>query len=124
MREANDILIARHSEQIYNLGIKPFPLSQPSVAVTRAFGAHAPLKLVCSPAIFAWLPVPSSKRLFCLCQIGQLKSADLLIRQKALRAAQELLSSKFTYEQCVACGITSTLATLLQVGSARQAGSA
>ncbi|KAL3137433.1 Radial spoke head 14 [Trebouxia sp. C0010 RCD-2024] len=91
MREANDILIARHSEQIYNLGIKPFPLSQPAVAVTRAFGAHAPFKLV-----------------------GQLKSADLLIRQKALRAAQELLSSKFTYEQCVACGITSVLATLLQ----------
>lgn len=50
MREANDILIARHSEQIYNLGIKPFPLSQPAVAVTRAFGAHAPFKLVGPPA--------------------------------------------------------------------------
>jgi hypothetical protein len=51
---------------------------------------------------------------FCWLQIGQLKSPELLIRQKALLAAQELLSSKFSFEQCMACGVTPPLAALLQ----------
>ena len=48
-------------------------------------------------------------------QVGQLKSQELLIRQKALSAAHELLSSKYSHEQCVASGITLPLTALLQV---------
>ncbi|DBB14617.1 hypothetical protein WJX82_001687 [Trebouxia sp. C0006] len=91
MREANEILISSHSRHVYNFGSKPYPSEQSPLTVTRAFGAQAPPKL-----------------------IGQLKSPELLIRQKALLAAHELLSSKFSFEQCMACGITPPLATLLQ----------
>lgn len=46
MREANEILISSHSEHIYNFGTKPYPAEQSPLAVTRAFGAQAPPKLV------------------------------------------------------------------------------
>lgn len=48
-------------------------------------------------------------------QISQLKTTDLLIRQKALLATAELLGSKLSYEQCLAAGIVPALAALLQV---------
>ena len=46
MREANDVLVARHSEHIYNFETKAPLLAQSPTAVTRAFGAQAPVKLV------------------------------------------------------------------------------
>ena len=114
----NGLLLTSHAQQICTSAIKPDPFPQSAQAVTRAYEARAAPKLVNSKklilatsdhAIQAWHFTQM------LLQISQLKSTDLLIRQKALLAAAQLLGSKLSYEQCLAAGIVPALALLLRV---------
>ena len=48
-------------------------------------------------------------------QVRELGDSNLLVRQKSLLAAQELLGSPINYVQCVAAGITLAVISLLKV---------
>jgi hypothetical protein len=48
-------------------------------------------------------------------QVRELKDSNLIVKQKALIAARELLGSSTSYVQCIAHGITPAVIALLQV---------
>ncbi len=83
--EANSRHIARHEA-------KPNPKPISSTTLTRGFEAAAFPKIV-----------------------RELKDLDLVVRQKALLAARELLGSPTGYMQCIAHGITPAVVALLKV---------
>ena len=83
--EANMRHIARHEA-------KPNPKPISAHTLTRGFEACAFPKIV-----------------------RELKDSDLVIKQKALLAARELLGSPTSYVQCIAHGITAAVVALLKV---------
>ena len=83
--EANMRHIARHES-------KPNPKPIDARTLTRGFEAVAYPKIV-----------------------RELRDADLVIKQKALLAARELLGSPTSYVQCIAHGITPAVVELLKV---------
>ena len=50
-------------------------------------------------------------------KVRELKHDDLIVKQKSLLAARELLGSGTSYVQCIAAGIVPPLINLLQVGA-------
>ena len=85
--EANMRHIARHEA-------KPNPKPISAHTLTRGFEAFAFPKIV-----------------------RELKDSDLVIKQKALLAARELLGSPTSYVQCIAHGITAAVVALLKVSA-------
>ncbi|KAK9828473.1 hypothetical protein WJX72_000167 [[Myrmecia] bisecta] len=82
--------ITNNLRHLVRFEAKPYPRELPETSVTRAFGARAPPKLV-----------------------GQLQSPELVIRQKALLAAVELLKVPECYSQCLEGGVLAALTELL-----------
>eukprot|EP00955_Chlamydomonas_euryale_P073918 361885-Chlamydomonas_euryale.AAC.2 len=50
-----------------------------------------------------------------LAQVRELKDSSLVVRQKSLLAARELLGSGVSYVQCIAAGITPAVVALMTV---------
>ena len=48
-------------------------------------------------------------------QVNELKDKNLIVRQKSLLAARDLLASPIDYMQCIAAGITPAVIRLLKV---------
>jgi hypothetical protein len=55
-----------------------------------------------------------------LLQVRELGDANLVVRQKSLLAARELLGNGVSYVQCIAAGITPAVVVLLKVRVAWQ----
>ena len=83
--EANLRHIARHEA-------KPNPKALSQTTLTRGFEAVAYPKIV-----------------------RELKDTDLVVKQKSLLAARELLGSPTSYVQCIAHGMTAAVVHLLKV---------
>lgn len=54
-------------------------------------------------------------------QVRELKDDELIVKQKALLAARELLGSPIGYMQCIAAGITPAIVKLLSVSTVNSA---